>query len=71
MEDVQLAACAPSCTRKVALSQKNPRRFSPNRWAGLMSSSGPPAMKKIHENSRCISSPHFRVWRAVAFGDTT
>ena len=45
-----------------ALSRKNPRSSTPSPWAGLRSSSGPPATKRIHENLRYISSAPFRVW---------
>ena len=38
---------------------------------GLRSSSGPLAMKRIHENSRSISSPPFRVWRLLRSAPTT
>src|SRR5258708_13890944 len=39
--DVRWAACVPSCTRRAALSRRNPRRSSLSRCVGLRSSSGP------------------------------
>jgi len=62
VEDVHLAACAPSCTRRAALSRRNPRRSLLSPSAGLRSSSGPPATIRTHVNLQCISSPPFRGW---------
>ena len=71
VEDVLWAACARSCTRRAALSQRNPRRSLLSQCVGLRSSSGPLAMKRIHENSRSICSPPFRVWRLLRSAPTT
>src|ERR1700688_1371182 len=70
-EDALLAGCARSCTRRAAFSRRNPRRSSMSPCVGLRSSSGPLAMKRIHENSRSISSPPFRVWRLLRSAPTT
>ncbi len=70
-EDAHLAGCARSCTRRAALSRRNPRRSSMSPCVGLRNSSGPLAMKRIHENSRSISSPPFRVWRLLRSAPTT
>src|SRR6202030_3096378 len=51
--------------RRAALSRRNPRRSSTSPCVGLRSSSGPLAIKRIHENSRSICSPPFRVWRLL------
>jgi len=66
-----LGGCARSCTRRAALSRRNPRRSSMSPCVGLRSSSGPLAMKRIHENSRSICSPPFRVWRLLRSAPTT
>src|SRR6267154_3019212 len=39
--DALLAGCARSCTRRAALSRRNPRRSSVSPCGGLRSSSGP------------------------------
>src|SRR6476660_3750248 len=70
-EDALLAGCARSCTKRAALSRRNPRRSSMSPCVGLRSSSGPLAMKRIHENSRSICSPPFRAWRLLRSAPTT
>jgi len=61
--DVHLVACAPSCIRRAAaLAKQSAEALPPSPWAGLRSSSGPPATKRLHENSRFISFAPFRVW---------
>src|SRR5882762_1302622 len=70
-EDVQLAACAPSCTRRAVLWRRSPRHSSLSPSAGLRSSSGPPATIRTHVNLQCISSPPFRGWLPWRMAPTT
>src|SRR5258708_28981104 len=66
-----MAACAPSCTRRAALSRRNPRRSLLSPCVGLRSSSGPPATIRTHVNLQCISSPPFRGWLPWRMAPTT
>jgi len=54
-EDVQLAACAPSCTRR-ACSREEIRALFTEPIGWLEKQFGPPAAIRTHVNLQCISS---------------